>query len=46
MLIIIRFVIVFSFYPVTMNIGVGTSIKESLFMSYAGFRGAGEAEKC
>ncbi|KAL7518874.1 hypothetical protein ACHAWX_003679 [Stephanocyclus meneghinianus] len=43
MLIIIRFVIVFSFYPITMNIGVGTSIKESLFMSYAGFRGAAMA---
>jgi len=40
MLIIIRFVIVFTFFPVTMNIGVGTSVKESLFMSYAGFRGA------
>jgi NhaP-type Na+/H+ or K+/H+ antiporter len=30
----------FAFYPITKRIGLGTNVKESVFMSYAGFRGA------
>ncbi len=40
LLIVIRFVLVFGLYPVTTRIGIGTNVKESVFMSYAGFRGA------
>lgn len=39
LLIVIRFVLVFGLYPVTSRIGIGTNVKESIFMSYAGFRG-------
>ena len=40
LLIAIRFVLVFSLYPITSRIGIGTNIKESVFMSYGGFRGS------
>lgn len=40
LLIAIRFVLVFSLYPITARIGIGTNIKESVFMSYGGFRGS------
>ena len=39
LLIVIRFVLVFGLYPVISRIGIGTNVKESIFMSYAGFRG-------
>jgi NhaP-type Na+/H+ or K+/H+ antiporter len=39
-LIAVRYLLVFAFYPVTKSIGLGTNVKESVFMSYAGFRGA------
>eukprot|EP00580_Thalassiosira_gravida_P014083 CAMPEP_0201682116 /NCGR_PEP_ID=MMETSP0494-20130426/51456_1 /ASSEMBLY_ACC=CAM_ASM_000839 /TAXON_ID=420259 /ORGANISM="Thalassiosira gravida, Strain GMp14c1" /LENGTH=1055 /DNA_ID=CAMNT_0048165873 /DNA_START=148 /DNA_END=3316 /DNA_ORIENTATION=- len=39
-LIVIRFVLVFGLYPLTAKIGIGTNIKESVFMSYGGFRGS------
>ncbi|KAL3801649.1 hypothetical protein HJC23_013154 [Cyclotella cryptica] len=35
-----RFVLVFTLYPVTSRIGIGSNLKEAIFMSYAGFRGA------
>ncbi|KAL7519475.1 hypothetical protein ACHAWX_004231 [Stephanocyclus meneghinianus] len=35
-----RFALVFIFYPLTARIGIGTNLKEAVFMSYAGFRGA------
>ena len=37
---VIRFVLVFAFYPLTSNLGVGQSLKEAIFMSYGGLRGA------
>ena len=39
LLIVIRFVLVFGLYPITSRIGIGTNVKESVFMSYGGFRG-------
>lgn len=39
-LIVIRFLLVFGLYPVTTRIGIGTNLKESVFMSFAGFRGS------
>jgi len=39
-LIVIRFILVFAFYPITARLGIGTSIKEAVFMSYGGLRGA------
>lgn len=40
MLIIIRFVLVFGFYPITARLGIGSNIKEAVFMAYGGFRGS------
>lgn len=40
LLVFIRFVLVFAFYPITSRIGVGQSISEAVFMSYGGLRGA------
>ena len=40
LLVLIRFVLVFAFYPITSRIGVGQSISEACFMSYGGLRGA------
>jgi len=37
---IIRFALIFGFYPVTKRIGIGTNVRESLFSSWAGLRGA------
>mmetsp|Transcript_11154 Transcript_11154/g.19589 ORF Transcript_11154/g.19589 Transcript_11154/m.19589 type:complete len:998 (+) Transcript_11154:30-3023(+) len=37
---IIRFFLVFAFYPITSRIGIGTSWREAVFMSYSGLRGA------
>lgn len=37
---VIRCVLVFVFFPITSNLGIGQSIKEAIFMSYAGLRGA------
>jgi NhaP-type Na+/H+ or K+/H+ antiporter len=39
LLIVIRFVLVFGLYPITSRIGLGTNVRESVFMSYGGFRG-------
>ncbi|KAL3781604.1 hypothetical protein ACHAW5_010534 [Stephanodiscus triporus] len=39
LLIVIRFVLIFGLYPITSRIGIGTNVKESVFMSYGGFRG-------
>mmetsp|Transcript_6246 Transcript_6246/g.11461 ORF Transcript_6246/g.11461 Transcript_6246/m.11461 type:complete len:550 (-) Transcript_6246:241-1890(-) len=39
-LMIIRFALIFGFYPVTKRIGIGTNVRESLFSSWAGLRGA------
>ena len=39
LLTVIRFVLVFGLYPITSRIGLGTNVKESIFMSYGGFRG-------
>ena len=39
MLIIIRFILVFCFYPVVSRIGIGSSLKEAVFMGFGGFRG-------
>ena len=39
-LILVRYFLVFLFYPVTKRIGLGTNVKEAIFMSFAGFRGA------
>lgn len=39
-LILVRFVMVFVFYPLTKRIGLGTNKKEAVFMGFAGFRGA------
>ena len=39
-LIAIRFLLVFGLYPLTSRIGIGTNVKESIFMSYGGFRGS------
>jgi len=36
----IRFFLVFVFYPCTSRIGIGQSIREAIFMSYGGLRGA------
>jgi NhaP-type Na+/H+ or K+/H+ antiporter len=33
------FALVFTFYPLTARIGIGTNMKEAVFMSYTGFRG-------
>lgn len=35
-LIAIRFLLVFGLYPLTSRIGIGTNVKESIFMSYGG----------
>ena len=40
MMIAIRFFLIFAFYPITKRIGIGTNMKESLFSSWAGLRGA------
>jgi hypothetical protein len=39
-LMLIRFFLLFSFYPVTKSIGLGTNLQETLFASFAGLRGA------
>ena len=36
----IRFALVFAFYPITTRMGIGQSLKEAIFMSYGGLRGA------
>lgn len=36
----IRFFLIFAFYPLISNIGIGTSWQEALFQSYSGLRGA------
>lgn len=40
LLLSIRFFLVFSFFPIISRIGLGTSTKEALFLSYGGLRGA------
>jgi len=40
LLVIIRFALVFSFYPLISRIGLKSSINEAIFMSYGGLRGA------
>lgn len=40
LVIVIRFFLVFAFYPITANIGIGTSWREAVFMAYGGLRGA------
>ena len=40
LVVLIRFVLVFAFYPITSRIGVGQSVREAVFMSYGGLRGA------
>ena len=37
-LIIIRSILVFGFYPIISRIGIGSSWKEAVFMSFGGFR--------
>lgn len=39
LLIVIRFILVFGFYPIISRIGIGSSWKEAVFMSFGGFRG-------
>lgn len=39
-LILVRYVMVCAFYPLTKRIGLGTNKKEAVFMGFAGFRGA------
>jgi NhaP-type Na+/H+ or K+/H+ antiporter len=39
-LILIRFFLMFAFYPITFNIGLRTNWQETVFSSYAGLRGA------
>lgn len=39
-LIAVRYFLVFAFYPLTSRTGLGTNIKEAVFMAFAGFRGA------
>ena len=36
----IRFVLVFALYPLIVRIGIGANLREAVFMSYAGIRGA------
>ena len=36
----IRFLLVFSFYPCTVRLGLSTNWKECFFLSYGGLRGA------
>jgi NhaP-type Na+/H+ or K+/H+ antiporter len=38
--VLIRFFLVFSFFPCTSRIGIGQNIREAIFMSYGGLRGA------
>ena len=40
LVVLIRFILVFAFYPMTSRLGVGQSVKEAIFMSYGGLRGA------
>ena len=40
LLIVIRFVLMFSFSPIIRRLGLGTNYKELLFMSWGGLRGA------
>jgi len=40
LVIAIRFFLVFVFYPLTSNIGIGQSVREAIFMAYGGLRGA------
>ncbi|KAL7539913.1 hypothetical protein ACHAXR_009703, partial [Thalassiosira sp. AJA248-18] len=40
LVVFIRFVLVFTFYPITSRIGIGTNWREAVFMSYGGLRGA------
>mmetsp|Transcript_8996 Transcript_8996/g.13898 ORF Transcript_8996/g.13898 Transcript_8996/m.13898 type:complete len:907 (-) Transcript_8996:63-2783(-) len=40
LLLAIRFFLIFAFYPLISNIGIGTDWREALFMSYSGLRGA------
>mmetsp|Transcript_28882 Transcript_28882/g.65754 ORF Transcript_28882/g.65754 Transcript_28882/m.65754 type:complete len:1017 (+) Transcript_28882:196-3246(+) len=37
---LIRFLLVFGFFPITARLGVGTNWREAVFMSYGGLRGA------
>lgn len=39
--ILIRFFLVFAFFPITSRMGISQSWREAIFMSYAGLRGAG-----
>jgi hypothetical protein len=39
-LMLIRFFLMFAFYPITVNMGLRTNWQETLFSSYAGLRGA------
>jgi NhaP-type Na+/H+ or K+/H+ antiporter len=39
-LMLIRFFLLFACYPITASIGLGTSLQETLFSSFAGLRGA------
>ncbi len=39
-LMVIRFALIFLLYPITKRIGIGTNVRESLFSSWAGLRGA------
>mmetsp|Transcript_17588 Transcript_17588/g.35978 ORF Transcript_17588/g.35978 Transcript_17588/m.35978 type:complete len:745 (-) Transcript_17588:890-3124(-) len=40
LLMVIRMFLIYSFYPITKRIGIGTNWKESLFAAYGGLRGA------
>jgi len=40
LVIAIRFLLVFVFYPCTSRIGIGQSVREAVFMSFGGLRGA------
>ena len=40
LLIVIRFFLIFVFYPITKRIGIGTNVNESCFAAYGGLRGA------
>lgn len=38
LLMVIRFILVFGCYPIISRIGIGSSWREAIFMSFGGFR--------
>lgn len=40
LLIVVRFVLIFSFYPIISRIGIGSSWQEAVFVGWSGLRGA------